>query len=145
MKNRIEWRRGSFQRERNNHEQLSELLGTWDFVLGSSEFPHTIGFQYVLKEVRGSVILGHGRAAHRKFNVKLSPQTVGGRQYLFCMDVRESDVKEAYIYFFNRIENYISGRFSIWSTQGLLFDPEVDTLITSGIFVGCRHWLSWTG
>ena len=122
---------------KNAEALLRELIGPWDFVLGS-KFSNTIGFRYTMKEVRGSVIFGHGRAEHRKFNVKLSPRTVGEDKYLFYMDVRESDVKEAYIYFFNQIGNRVSGRFGIWSTQGLLFDPGKDTLITAGIFVGHR-------
>ena len=115
---------------------LGELIGPWDFVLGASEFPHTIGYQYVLKEVRGSVILGHDKANHQKFNVALSPTTVGGREYLFSMKVIKTE--ETYVYFFNQIGDRISGRFGIWLPQGLLLDPEKDTLITVGCFVGHR-------
>ena len=122
---------------------MGELIDTWDFVLGAAEFPHTVGFQYKMREVRGSIILGHDRADHQKFNVVLSPETIGGREYLFHMKVMKT--KETYCYFFNHIEDRISGRFGIWSTRGLILDPEVDILITAGIFVGRRHWLSWAG
>ena len=128
MKNRIEWRRGSFQRERNNHEQLSELLGTWDFVLGAYKFPGTMSRQYKIDR-----------------DVMLSPTTIRGRRYLFYMEAADLDVKETYVYFFNRIEDYISGRFGIWSTRKFTLDPEKDILITAGIFVGQRHRRSWTG
>ena len=145
MKNRIEWSRGSFQRERNNHEQLSELLDTWDFVLSTHEFPGTMSRRYRIDYVVPKQIGGTEDAQILGRDVILSPTTIRGRRYLFYMEVADLDVKETYLYFFNRIEDYLSGRFGIWSTRKFTLDPEKDTLITAGIFVGRRHWLSWTG
>ena len=96
----------------------------------------------IIRETKKDIVIfGYDKADDTVFNLMFSPMIVGGNEYLFYMEIMEKKEKHftLWFYFFNQRADRISGVFTVWTARELVLNPDRDTLITDGSFMGFRQ------